>query len=238
MMIKRFVAISAACGLVLLTGGVVHAENGLTCTATGKGTNWHLGVTGASVPVGGYVAGFPGGTVTTFSIDGYPGQPDTTGLPPGTSNGLFTQIPSGKPVVLDVTTSSPPTGPFTVAYINQAQTGYGPPFACPFGTGASDKALTVAVADVNGDGMPDLIVSAPGSGTVVVEQTRPKKARVKPERVSVTQAADVTVPLHANATGKSLLAKNGKFTARVKVTYTASDGTTASKTVSVTFSKS
>ena len=122
------------CSMVLATGGAASAEDA-SCTASGSGTTWDLAVEGPSTPVGGYVAGFPGGTIKDFSINGFSGQPDTTGLPSGISNGLFTQIPSGRDVVLRVITSAPPTGAFNVAFINTAQTAYGPLFACPFDSG-------------------------------------------------------------------------------------------------------
>ena len=252
---RRFLVAALACGVVLAAGGAASAQDvGLTCTATGNGTIWNLGVTGASTPLGGFVAGFPGGTITDFAIAGFPGQPDTTGLPSGTSNGLFAFIPSGTAVVLHVTTSTPPTGPFNVAFINQAQTGYGPLFDCPFDSSANPNTpggggadWPIAIGDYNRDGTPDLFVTGPGPGTFFVNQAFPgrsgaagraKVALVKSEKVVVTKAGKVTVPLHATAAGKVVLAQKGSFTVRVKVKFTSSDGESSSKTVQVTFKTS
>lgn len=239
-----------AFGLVLASGGAARADDAvLTCEATGKGTGWSLGVNGPSVPVGGYVAGYPDGTITGFSIDGFPGQPDTTGLPPGTSNGLFTQIPAGTDVVLQVITSSPPGGPFTVAFINQGQTGYGPTFTCPFasGTGSGGDGFSVAVADFNADGVPDLVASAPGAGILFFAEegladrsgadVRANAPLVASGKRVVKKAGKVTIALRATAAGKAVLAKEGRFTVRMKATFKAKDGTTSSKTVKVTFKK-
>ena len=253
MMTGRRLAVAAlVCGVVLSAGGAASAQEvGLTCKATGEGTTWNLGVTGASIPLGGFIAGYSGGTITAFSINGFPGQPDTTGLPPGTSNGLFAQIPSGTPVVLQIITSTPPDGPFNVAFINQAQTGYGPLFECPFASGpgpgipgGGGADFTMAVGDFNADGSPDLVVTSPGPGTFFVDQVFPDRSRaaarakvalVRSERMAVTKPGDVTVPLRATAAGKALLAQKGRFAARVKVTFKSSDGQSSSKVVKVTF---
>ncbi|MDP1877779.1 MAG: FG-GAP repeat protein [Actinomycetota bacterium] len=247
---QRLFVAGLAFGLVLGSGGAARADDAdLTCEATGKGTGWSLGVNGPSVPVGGYVAGYPDGTITGFSIDGFPGQPDTTGLPPGTSNGLFTQIPAGTDVVLQVITSSPPGGPFTVAFINQGQTGYGPAFSCPFasGPGSGGDGFSVAVADFNADGTPDLVVNAPGAGTFFVEQSFPgrsgiadraKTALVAPAKAVVKKAGKVTIALRATTAGRAALAKDGRFTVRMKVTFKGKDGTASSETVKVTFKNS
>lgn len=243
---------SITAGLLLVPAAIASAEDGLTCKATGGGTNWNLAVTGAPTPVGGYVAGFPGGSISSFAIDGFPGQPDTTGLPPGTSNGLFASIPPGRPVVIHVVTSGQPSGPFNVAFINQAQTGYGQVFPCPFeafpnpvSTKSSDD-LGVAVGDPNGDGIPDLIFGAPGPGTLFVDQAAVTRSRdsakakavlVRAERIVVTKAGEVTVPLRATAAGKAELIKKGSFSARLKVVFKPSSGASKSKSLLVTFKK-
>ncbi len=194
---------------------------------------------GASTPLGGYVAGYPGGTVTNFTIDGFPGQPDTSGLPPGTSNGLFTQIPSGKDVVIRITTSSPPTGPFTVAPINQAQTGYGPSFACPISAAEPEGgSITVALSDVDGDGMPEVIVTTPRSGSIITQQAGgPRTPLVKPERRVVKMAREITIPLLLTAAGKAQLEQDGTYTVRVKITFRGTDGHKSIRFVRATFAK-
>ncbi|MDO8732572.1 MAG: hypothetical protein Q7L55_08390 [Actinomycetota bacterium] len=238
---QRFVVAALACGAVLAAGGAANAQDaGVTCKATGTGTSWSLGVTGASVPIGGFVAGFPGGKITALSFDGFPGQPDTTGLPSGTSNGLFAPIPSGRAIVIHVVTSTPPTGLFNVAFINQAQMGYGSVFECPFET------IPMPVSAFNGDGSPEILLDSPGAGTFFVVQDFANRSRatvnrqvalVKPETVKVNEAGKVSVPLHATAAGKALLAQKSSFTAREKVTFKSIDGHSSSKTVQVTFKK-
>ncbi|MDO9486603.1 MAG: VCBS repeat-containing protein [Actinomycetota bacterium] len=208
-------------------------------------------MSGSASPLGGYVAGFPGGTVTSFSIDGFPGQPDTTGLPAGTSNGLFVSIPSGRPVVLQVVTSAPPTEPFNIASINQSQTGYGPVFPCPFAdfpipasTKESDG-LGIAVADVNGDGTPELIFPAPGPGVLSLDQvavTQPPAgvkstvALIRPERVRATKAGKISVQLRTTAAGRALLVRSGGFSARLKAVFKPKAGASTSQTIPVSFS--
>jgi hypothetical protein len=203
-------------------------------------------VTGVS-PASGSTAGGQAVTISGSDLDGAVGV--SFGTTASTSftastNQITATAPAGPPGPVDIQVDgpggvSPTTNADRYTYVGSGGgTAGGPP----------SNAFTFAGAKSLKNGVVQLTVSVPGAGaigardagaTVTTSRTKPK--RRKPRFGSVTRhpaaAGNVKMTLKPTAAGRKLLARSGRFSAPVRVTFTPAGGIGARQTTTVVFRK-
>jgi hypothetical protein len=111
----------------------------------------------------------------------------------------------------------------------------------------ASNVFTVGGSVTFGNGRTTLTVVVPGPGTInagpasssssaraAAKKKKKKAALIKKTRVVATGAGPVKVVIKASKAGKKVLRKRGRFTTRVKLTYTPAGGAPNSRTLKVT----
>jgi hypothetical protein len=140
-------------------------------------------------------------------------------------------------------TCQPPTGQALAVPQQTGQQGTTtPPPAPP----SNQFTLGSSVKFKNGGTKATLSVTVPGPGVVSASSTaaaaaaakkKPKKRLLAPASVRATKPGVVKLTLKLSKTGKKVLAKRGKVTLRVKITFTPTGGTASTQTKKLTFKK-
>ena len=229
------------------------APTGDLCTASGSGTTFVLNITiPPSAPgQGGFAFGGSGITIVNITIHNYSGTPSSAGLPANTSleSLLPNQLAPG-PIVIDITTSGPFTGPFNVVPANFPPSMYFDPFSCPLGGAVAPSNEFMVDPRVVYDPATNrwyVTTDVPGPGTVLFgdspqrsESSRAAAAAaplIKSGKVVATKAGKVKLPLVPTVAGKAALAKSGSLKVPLKITFTPTGGKAATKTVTFTLRK-
>lgn len=241
-------------GAFFLPAGTAAASpTGDTCIATGSGTTFVLTITipQGAPGQGGFAFGGSGITIVNITIVNYTGTVSSAGLPANTSleRLLTSQLMPG-PIVVDITTSGPFMGPFTVVPANFPPSSYFDPFSCAFGEAAAPSnafsvdpravydPLTnrwIVTTDVPGQGT--MAFSDPPLRSVSSAAAAAAAPLVKSGKVVATKAGKVKLHLVPTAAGKAALAKAGMLKVPLKLTFTPTGGKPRTKTVTFTLRK-
>jgi len=241
-------------GAVMVAGSSARSESpsGDTCTATGTGNTYRIGIT---IPSGtqqfGFAFGGNGAKITSVLIPGMNGSYSTQKLAPGTTGAWISDAPLTGAPVASLTTSGAVKG-LTIVPSSASQSSYFDSVKCTMASaaGARGVAFTVVVpvtydAAVGGW---HLTVNIPTAGAVSARQLEPttgggsakpvtSKSLVQTHMVTMKSGGKVTLTLKPTAAGADALMANGSIKAELHVTFDASDGRTAAKTVDLTLKK-
>ena len=221
-------AASAAPAVAKAPSGV-----GDSCTATGNGTSYALSVklrTGLPAQ-GGFAFGNPDATVTNIAIDGTEGTLATEGLPAHTSAAwtLSSAVAAGT-LNADLITNRPVTEPFVV--VPSTKRGhYLAGIRCPLRASTVTNAFVPATIESYRRASKTWteVVAVAAAGSVSFAQTT--APLVQSGRVAAKGAGTVTLVLEPTAAGRATLAAKGVLIFNLKITFTPSGGTPASKVV-------
>jgi hypothetical protein len=236
---------------VTVAGAATLSPTGDTCTASGNGTDYTLNITlPSNAPQqGGFAFGAPGVTVTSIDSSTQ-GSFSTTNLSPNTTGEWLLANPAvvGASVVASITTSGPVTGSFTVVAANSPPSAVSySPFVCEVsaGTPQPNTAFTTAPRATY-DSVTRVwheLVGIPGPGTVSFVQQISANQSMMPKRlieggkVSAKSAGSFALTLRATGDGAKMLKASGSIKLKLGITFSPSNGRSATKIVNLTLRK-
>ncbi|HEY4348952.1 MAG TPA: hypothetical protein VGM80_15350 [Gaiellaceae bacterium] len=235
-------------------GAAATVRSGDTCTATGKAHAFTVQVT---IPSGapaqyGFAFGASGASITNVDIPGTNGNFSTANLAPNTTAAWVSDTPlTGAPSASLSTTGNVP-GSFMIVPAAAAQSRYYSPVKCTVSNAAPARTATLSVNrhvtySPSARGWR-LVVAIAAAGTVSAVQPEPTigtgsstpvtaKPLVQAHRVGLKTAGKVTLTLRTTSKGAAALAARGSLDVKVRVTFDAVTGKSASKLIALTLKK-
>jgi hypothetical protein len=249
---KGFSAVVAAVALPMLLTGTATARVAATdtCAATGAGTSYTLRITVApGSQQFGFAFGAPGARITDAAISGSNGSFSTQGLPLGTSGAWISDAPVPTTSSVTLTTDKPTGGSFKIVPATTQQPVYTTPVMCTRSNVVPSRTTALKVgSSASYDSAAHvwhLRVAVPAAGTISAKQPEATVGTstsaqittttdIQVRRTIVKSAGSYTLTLRATPKGLAHLRASSSMRVSLDVTFDATNGKSASKTISLT----